>query len=100
MFNMVSEQRLNARFFVQNITQVDTYFSIKHWFGMQRALNFYTGQSSAMDFTAVKASNIKLTGATSKHTSNGDATATLEKLALSHSSLCFAKLSTVLKLLK
>ena len=44
MFNMVSEQKLNARFFIQNITQVDTYFSIKHWYSMQRALGSYGGQ--------------------------------------------------------
>jgi hypothetical protein len=53
MFNLISEQKLNARFFIQNITQVDTYFSIKHWFSMQKALNDYSTASTSIDPQAI-----------------------------------------------
>ena len=35
--------KLSARFFIQNITQIDTYFSIRHWYGMQKAMVTYGG---------------------------------------------------------
>ena len=88
MFNMVSEQKLNARFFVQNITQVDTYFSIKHWFGMQKALNLYTGTSS--DGKPLDAAQLKAAGQSQES----------QQLAKAHSAACFAKFQTVCKLIK
>jgi hypothetical protein len=91
MFNLVSEQKLNARFFVQNITQVDTYFSIKHWFGMQRALNLYTGSSETKSpFSYQDSSSIR----------NSAQNREANDLAKAHSATCFAKFQTVCKLLK
>jgi len=88
MFNLVSEQRLNARFFLQNITQVDTYFSIKHWFGMQRALSLYTGQSTTATDLNTLPNKRKVTEES------------LERLSQQHASLCHAKMQVTIKLLK
>ena len=94
MFNLISEQRLNARFFIQNITQVDTYFSIKHWFWMQRALNSFTGIGTGQNDSHYAYNNSGL-GPNGK----GGVDST-NSLAQSHSALCFAKFQTILKLLK
>lgn len=37
--------KLSARFFLQSITYVDTYYSIKHWFLMQKSLSLYAQDS-------------------------------------------------------
>lgn len=36
LVNSVDPTKLNARFFLQEITQHDTYYSIKHWHSMQQ----------------------------------------------------------------
>ena len=56
MFNVLYEKKLNARFFIQNITKVDTYFSIKHWYSMQRALANYGGQPNQIMTTQLDTS--------------------------------------------
>eukprot|EP00347_Sterkiella_histriomuscorum_P018458 403345443 len=38
LINTIDQTKLNARFFVQELHQHDTFYSIKHWFDMQRTL--------------------------------------------------------------